>query len=106
MSLFDQLQYRAGHEPSRTALIDDRTAVATTYGQLATDARRLAATFHAHLPDQAFVPILGGRTAACVAAMFGALGCGKAFACLNRKLRAPQIVAALGPMRSSVAFAE
>ncbi len=58
-------------------------------------ARRFASILHRDAAGAAVVPLFVGKSAECVAAMIGAIGAGKAFACLNKKLRAPQIQAIL-----------
>jgi acyl-CoA synthetase (AMP-forming)/AMP-acid ligase II len=63
----------------------------TPYGALAAAARRMAHAFRAEVPEGKVIPLCLGKTPDCVAAMFGALGAGRAFACLNQKLRPPQV---------------
>src|SRR5206468_4309412 len=52
------------------------------------------------------VPIFMTKSPACVAAMFGALGACRAFACLNRKLRLPQLEKIFEVVRPEVALVD
>ncbi|MGE5608457.1 MAG: AMP-binding protein, partial [Bacillota bacterium] len=63
----------------------------TTFRALAAAAAKFASCFHRHAAEAPIVPMLLGKSADCVAAMMGANGAGKAFACLNPKLRWPQV---------------
>jgi acyl-coenzyme A synthetase/AMP-(fatty) acid ligase len=102
-NLFAQLQEQALRRPDAPAIVHSRGAGksdATSFAQLAALARTFAAAFHRDAASAAIVPLFLGKSAQCVAAMIGAIGAGKAFACLNKKLRAPQLEAilkAIGP---------
>jgi acyl-CoA synthetase (AMP-forming)/AMP-acid ligase II len=58
---------------------------------LAAAAARFTAAFAEQAGNSRIIPLLLPKSPDCVAAMIGAVGAGKAFACLNRKLRWPQI---------------
>src|SRR5437868_5574770 len=92
--LFDQLQQHAKQRPEAIALWEIRAAKGArlvTYAELARKASVCADQLRRVAPETAIVPLLLGKSSDCVAAMLGAIGAGKAFACLNRKLRGPQI---------------
>lgn len=94
LTLFQQLQKHAEHRPHDIAIWHYESAskvTSTTFAELATAAAQFAKAFAYHTPDTAIIPLYLSKSAQCVAAMIGALGAGRAFACLNKKLRAPQI---------------
>lgn len=102
-NLYVQLQEQARRQPDAVALWQCKPggeAFATTYAMLSARSQHYATAFHCHAPDACIVPLLLGKSAECVAAMFGVIGAGKAFSCLNRKLRGPQqksILHVIGP---------
>jgi acyl-CoA synthetase (AMP-forming)/AMP-acid ligase II len=69
----------------------DGSYTETTFGQVATDSEAFAQAFASHAPGNGIVPILAAKTAATVAALFGASASGHVAACLNPKLRVPQV---------------
>lgn len=78
----------------------------TTYSQLASEAHAFARAFAHHASGGRIVPILAARSAKTVAALVGAAASGHAPACLNPKLRAPQVERILGAGRSPVAVVD
>src|SRR4029450_11339428 len=109
INLYTQLQEQAQRRPYARAMVHSRGAGkcdVTSFAQLATQARAFAAAFHHHADDAAIVPLFLGKCAECVAAMIGAIGAGKAFACLNKKLRAPQLNAILKDASPAVAMVD
>lgn len=66
-----------------------------SYGQLRDAVARCAAILGEQLNGPAIVPIIAAKSADCVVAMLGVLATGSAFAVLNRKLKAPQLNAAI-----------
>ncbi|MDB5321398.1 MAG: hypothetical protein JWN40_3029 [Phycisphaerales bacterium] len=92
--LLDQFHEHATRRPGAIALWHhhgSRASKATTFGELAREAQAFSAAIGTQAEGSAIIPMLLGKSADCVAAMLGALGAGKAFTCLNRKLRLPQI---------------
>jgi long-subunit acyl-CoA synthetase (AMP-forming) len=55
-------------------------------------------------PSQPIVPMLVGRSARCVAAMVGLMQSGRAFSCLNPKLRTPHIINILDRLDAKIAL--
>jgi acyl-CoA synthetase (AMP-forming)/AMP-acid ligase II len=84
----------------------DGSYVETTYGQLAAEADSFARAFAQYAPGGRIVPILAAKSATTVAALVGAAASGHAAACLNPKLRIPQIERILGAGRSRVAVVD
>lgn len=84
----------------------DGSYVETTYGQLASEADVFARAFARHAVGGRIVPILAAKSAATVAAVIGAAASGRAAACLNPKLRAPQIERILDAGGSGVAVVD
>jgi acyl-coenzyme A synthetase/AMP-(fatty) acid ligase len=62
-----------------------------TYGELADEAESFARAFARHAAGARIVPVLAGKSASTVGALIGAASSGHAAACLNPKLRAPQV---------------
>jgi acyl-CoA synthetase (AMP-forming)/AMP-acid ligase II len=56
------------------------------------------------VPAGKVIPLCLAKTPDCIAAMFGALGAGRAFACLNQKLRPPQIERILNETQAPIAL--
>jgi acyl-CoA synthetase (AMP-forming)/AMP-acid ligase II len=98
-NLFQQVQYHAQHRPEAVALWQPDGAASwtsTTFSELAMSARHFAAAFHRQPGSESVIlPMYLSKSADCVAAMIGAIGAGKAFAYLNKKLRVAQINAIL-----------
>ena len=94
LNIFQQVQDHAQQRPDSVALWhysgrDQSTS--TTFSELAMMARHFAAAFQKKASDAVILPMYLSKSAECVAAMIGAIGTGKTFACLNKKLRPPQI---------------
>lgn len=108
-NLFNQLQQQSQLRPQKIALWHCTAAgkaSSVTFAQLAERSRAFASALRRHLPAGAIVPLLLGKSPDCVAAMLGVLGAGMTFACLNRKLRTPQISAILQMARPPVALVD
>jgi len=136
LTLYDQLQEQVRSRPDKIAVVHCQGAGRVrrvTFAELGGMARKFAASLavgwayspanshntkspvgeYAH-PAQSMggyahpsvIPIFMGKSPACIAAMFGAIGAGSAFACLNRKLRPPQINAILGATGPGVAITD
>src|SRR5580700_5047898 len=93
-NLYAQLLDQAGRRAKMIALWHCRgggQATPVTFGELTAVAQRFAGVFVEQTAPSPIIPLLLGKSPDCVAAMLGAVGAGKAFACLNRKLRWPQI---------------
>jgi acyl-CoA synthetase (AMP-forming)/AMP-acid ligase II len=91
--LYEKVQAHAARYPSSPALLhrtSGETKV-TCYADLTKEASRFAAAFEASTPPNAIIPLYLSKSSTCVAAMVGALGAGRAFAYLNKKLRVPQL---------------
>ena len=69
----------------------DGSYTETTFGELAAVAEAFAQAFVRHASGGRIVPILAGKSATTVAALIGAAASGHAAACLNPKLRLPQV---------------
>jgi len=98
LNIFQQLQAHAQQCPYSVALWHNSgqdQSTSTTFSELAMMARHFAAAFQKKAPDAVILPMYLSKSAECVAAMIGAIGAGKTFACLNKKLRPPQINAIL-----------
>lgn len=104
-TFFDVLQRHARHQPGKVA-VRQIGGTTLTYGELG----RMAAQFRTRfiqMPDPVRgVPLCTARSPACVAAVVAALGAGRAFACLNQKLRPPQIAEILQALRARVAVVD
>lgn len=106
-TIYEKLQQHARKQPERTAVWQrrfDGTYVPTSYAQLAALARRYATAFQAHFPEGQIIPLCLAKTADCIAAMVGALAAGRAFSCLNQKLRPPQIERILTDTKTPIAL--
>jgi acyl-CoA synthetase (AMP-forming)/AMP-acid ligase II len=98
-TLFEQVQRHARERPHHVAVwnrLPGGQYEATSYSELAEAARRFAHAFADGLGEARFIPLCLARSAGCIAAMLGAIGAGKAFVCLNPKLRLRQISDILG----------
>jgi acyl-CoA synthetase (AMP-forming)/AMP-acid ligase II len=71
--------------------LNNEEALSITFHELAIKSKQFAIAFRQHAPDTIIIPIYLSKSFNCVAAMLGAIGAGKAFACLNKKLRVPQL---------------
>ena len=92
--LFDIVREHAERDWEKVAIwhrLGSGRQTATTYGELAARAQQFAAAFSTQAADASMLPMYVSKSADSVAAILGALGAGKAFSCLNKKLRAPQI---------------
>jgi acyl-CoA synthetase (AMP-forming)/AMP-acid ligase II len=107
--LYRQLEAQATRYPERPAIRQRRSGGGyeiTTYRQLAEKARRFAAALLDGAPEATVIPLYLRKSADAIAAAVGAAGAGKAFAWLNRKLRAPQLEAILEACGPSVLLAD
>ena len=84
----------------------DGSYVETTFCELAAEADAFAKAFAQHAPGAGIVPILAGKSATTVAALLGAAASGHAAACLNPKLRPPQVEQILSEGRATVAVVD
>ncbi len=94
IALFDLLQQHARQQPGRIAVLAARSGAspeATTYADLAEEARRFAAAFFSDASASTFIPLVLERSAQCIGAMMGALQAGRAFVCVNPSVRVPQL---------------
>lgn len=94
LNLFQQIQHHALMNPQKIALwhwLNKEETISITFGELALKAQNFAETFRTLFPSTSIIPMYLSKSFDCVAAMIGAIGAGKAFACLNKKLRVPQI---------------
>jgi acyl-CoA synthetase (AMP-forming)/AMP-acid ligase II len=108
-TLFEQVQQHARERPRHVAVWDRLPGgqyEATSYGELARAARRFARAFADSLGGARFVPLCLAQSASCVAAMLGAIGAGKAFVCLNPKMRLHQVSDILEATEASVALVD
>jgi acyl-CoA synthetase (AMP-forming)/AMP-acid ligase II len=69
----------------------DGSYVETTYRELVAEADLFARALAQHARGARIVPILAGKSATTVAALLGAMASGHPAACLNPKLRVPQV---------------
>jgi acyl-CoA synthetase (AMP-forming)/AMP-acid ligase II len=74
----------------------------TGYGELAEAARRFAQAFADSFSEARFIPLCLDRSASCIAAMLGAIGAGKAFICLNQRMRLRQVADILEAAGASI----
>jgi len=108
-TLFECLQEHGRQQPDRTAIVQcrlDGTYIETTYADLARRARRFGNAFREYVPEGGIIPLALVRSADCVAAMFAALGTGRAFTCLTQKLRPPQMESVLAETGATVALVD
>jgi acyl-CoA synthetase (AMP-forming)/AMP-acid ligase II len=108
-TLFEQVQQHARERPHHIAVwnrLPDGQYEATSYSELAKAARRFAQAFADSLGEARFIPLCLARSASCIAAMLGAIGAGKAFICLNPKMRLHQVSDILEATRASVALVD
>ncbi|MDY6992388.1 MAG: AMP-binding protein [Pseudomonadota bacterium] len=94
LNLFQQVQQHAQQRPAAIALWHyqgKEQITSTTFSELALMARYFASAFSQSVPDTTLIPMYLSKSAAGVAALIGAIGAGKGFIYLNKRLRAPQI---------------
>jgi acyl-coenzyme A synthetase/AMP-(fatty) acid ligase len=92
--LVEQLRAHAARQPTKTALIETGVGGAAceiSYVELSRRVDQFAWQLAKRFNAPAIVPLMAGKDADTVAAMFALLASGNAFAALNRKLKAPQI---------------
>lgn len=109
MNHYFQLQDHAHRQPDQIAVAHRHQGgdyVLTSYKILAGLAREFAQAFADRLPANGIVPIYANKSVEVIAAMLGALGAHRAVACLNRKLRGPQIESALQASAAQVALVD
>lgn len=93
-NLFQHIQINAQKNPQKIALwhwFNKEESISITFHELAVKAQQFAITFCQQASDTMIIPLYLSKSFDCVAAMIGAIGAGKAFACLNKKLRVPQL---------------
>jgi acyl-coenzyme A synthetase/AMP-(fatty) acid ligase len=108
-TLFEQVQHHARERPNHVAVwnrLPGGQYEATSYSKLAEAARRFARAFADSLSEARFIPLCLARSTSCIAAMLGAIGAGKAFICLNQKMRLPQVSDILEAARASVVLVD
>lgn len=95
LNFFHQIQNHAIKSPDKVALWHYKgkdTITSMTFGELAEKSRQFAVAMHQHIPQQdAVIPMYVSKSFTGIAAMLGALGTGRVFTFLNKKLRLPQI---------------
>jgi acyl-CoA synthetase (AMP-forming)/AMP-acid ligase II len=94
IELIDRIRGHAGRDPQAVAIVrreSDGSWTATTYHELAAEAEAFAGAFSAHARGARIVPVLAGKSAKTVAALLGAAASNHAAACLNPRLRVPQV---------------
>jgi acyl-CoA synthetase (AMP-forming)/AMP-acid ligase II len=108
-TLFEQVQQHARERPSHIAVwsrLSGGQYQAMSYGELAKAARRFARAFADSLGEACFIPLCLARSANCIAAMLGAIGAGKAFICLNPKIRLHQVADILVATRAALVLVD
>jgi acyl-CoA synthetase (AMP-forming)/AMP-acid ligase II len=92
--LIDDICGHADRDAQAVAIVrreSDGSYVQTTYRQLMAEADMFARALTRHARGARIVPILAGKSATTVAALLGAMAAGYPAACLNPKLRVPQV---------------
>jgi acyl-CoA synthetase (AMP-forming)/AMP-acid ligase II len=108
-TLFEHVQRHACERPNHVAVwnrLPGGQYEATSYSELAKAARRFAHAFADSRSEAGFIPLCLARSASCIAAMLGAIGAGKAFICLNQKMRLRQVSDILEAARASIALVD
>jgi acyl-CoA synthetase (AMP-forming)/AMP-acid ligase II len=108
-TLFEQVQQHARQRPNHVAVwnrLPGGQYEATSYSELAEAAHRFAQAFTDNRCVARFIPLCLARSSSCIAAMLGAIGAGKAFICLNQKMRLRQVSDILEAARASVALVD
>jgi len=101
------LERHAREQGDKTALAvraSDGSYRETSYGELLLRAQSFARVFEENTPSGQVIPLCLARTADAAAAMLGALLAGRAFCCVNQKLRIPQIEHIVRATRSPCAL--
>jgi len=104
---YTRVQDLAGVSPRTPAIVwwRGRDNLRTTgWAGLAEKASALRVGFLREASNQRLLPMFLTKSPTCVAAMVGAMGTGIPFACLNRKLRGPQISEVLAAAEAKVAL--
>jgi acyl-CoA synthetase (AMP-forming)/AMP-acid ligase II len=108
-TLFEQVQQHARERPNHVAVwnrLPGGQYEATSYSELAKAARRFAQALADSRSEARFIPLCLARSASCIAAMLGAIGAGKAFICLNQKMRLHQVSDTLEATKASIALVD
>jgi acyl-CoA synthetase (AMP-forming)/AMP-acid ligase II len=108
-TLFEQVQQHARERPDHVAVwsrLPGGQYEVTSYRELAEAARRLAQAFADSLGEARFIPLCLARSANCIAAMLGAIGAGKAFICLDQRMRLSQVADILDATRASIVLVD
>jgi acyl-coenzyme A synthetase/AMP-(fatty) acid ligase len=108
-TLFEQVQQHACERPNHVAVwnrLPGGQYETTSYSELAKAARRFAQAFADSLSEARFIPLCLARSASCIAAMLGAIGAGKAFICVNPKMRLRQVSDILEAARASIVLVD
>lgn len=108
-TLFEQVQQHARERPNHVAVwnrLPGGQYEATSYSELAEAARRFAQAFADSLREARFIPLCLARSSSGIAAMLGAIGAGKAFICLNQKMRLRQVSDILEAASASIVLVD
>jgi acyl-CoA synthetase (AMP-forming)/AMP-acid ligase II len=108
-TLFERVQQHAGERPNHVAVwnrLPGGQYETTSYSELAATARCFAQAFADNLSEARFVPLCLARSSLCIAAMLGAMGAGKAFVCLNQKMRLHQVSDILEAVKAQVVLVD
>ena len=104
--LLTQHEKSRGGAPAVTQRLPDGQYVTTTYAALARKVRVYAELFADTTEPDQVIPLCLARGAECVAAMLGALVSGRAFCCVNPKLRLPQLETILTRLDAPIALVD
>lgn len=107
INVLQRIRAHAASNPQAVAIVrreSDGSYVETTYGQLACESMAFAQAFSRHVTGDEIIPILAAKSAATVAALLGAIGSGHTAACLNPRLKLPQVERVLAAGRARVAL--
>jgi acyl-coenzyme A synthetase/AMP-(fatty) acid ligase len=103
------MQQHAREQPNHVAVwnrLPGGQYEVTSYGELADAAHRFARAFADSFSEARFIPLCLDRSASCIAAMLGAIGAGKAFICLNQKMRLRQVADILEAVGASIVLVD
>lgn len=106
IEILKRIRAHARRDAQAVAIVrreSDGSYTEATYGQLAAEVDAFAQAFARHARGARLVPILAGKSATTAAALLGAGVSGYAAACLNPKLRGPQLERILAAGRARLA---
>jgi acyl-CoA synthetase (AMP-forming)/AMP-acid ligase II len=109
LEVLQRIRIHAERHPQAVAIarrMSDGSYDETTYGELALEADAFGRALARHVAEGRVVPILAGKSAAAVAALIGASAAGCVPACLNPKLRVPQVERILEAGHAEIAVAD